>query len=192
MFDWLSLPFTHKVQAIDEQRRLIERSQSRRQHQAEQLHAGHIQILDAVQTTGVETLLRQLAETVIVHHPRYPTAHLHRKIEYQIEPELAYVDAFVNDPWQGCLWDARGPSKTIQLLPARPSLPRGFFITQVNWHFHLFEKLELDYRVAHVLIAIQTRQQLLINDHAVQPLDQAATQRALVKALNHPQTVKHF
>ncbi len=192
MLDWLNLPFTHKVQAIDEQRRLIEHSHSRRQHQAERLHAGHIQILDAVQTTGVETLLRQLADTAIAGHPRYPTAYLLRKIEYQIERDAAYVDDFVNDPWQGCLWDARGRSKTIQPLPAQPSLPRGFFITQVNWHFHLFEKIELDYRVAHVLIATQTQQHLLINEHAVQPLNQAAIQRALVKALDNPQTIKHL
>lgn len=186
MSDWLNLLRTHKAQAIDEQRHAIERSQRRKERQANKLRAEHAALLSVLRETAIETLLLQLAEQAVAGHPRYPTAYVHRTVEYGIEAELAYVDAFVNDPWQGYLWDACGAQKTVKLLPAQLELPRGFFLSKIRWHFHLYDMHASDYRIPHAMIAILTPQGLSINAHGVHPLNSAAAQRALVAGLKHP------
>ncbi len=185
MPDWLNLLRAHKAQAIDEQQQSIKRSQHRQQREANKLPSGQAQLLATLQATAVETLLLQLAEHIVAGHPLYSTAYLQRKVEYSTSAELAYVDTFVNDPWQGRLWDARGQRSTVR-LPAQPHLPRGFFLAKIKWHFHLCEKRVLDYRIACLIVAELQPRQLTINGHDVHPLSCAAAQHALAHSLEHP------
>ncbi len=192
MSDWLNPLRSQKAQAVDDHQHFVERGQRRKERHAEQLHDDHSMILNAVRNTEIETLLLQLAAQVVTGHPRYPNAYLHRTVDYGIEEELAYVKAYVDDPWQGYLWDAHGQRPIVRVLPAAPELPRGFYLTKICWHFHLFDSLASNYRVTHAVLTTLTPHGLEINAHGVRPLTHPAVQRALVQGIEHPWKIEMY
>jgi hypothetical protein len=192
MLDWLTQLRSRKTQAIDDQQRLIERGQRRSQLCIQQLHDGHTFILDTVQRTTLETLLLQIASEVVAGHPEYPNAYLHRVVSYHIEAALAYVNTYVDDPWQGYLWDAHGHHRVVRLLPAQPELPSGFYLTQVRWQLHLKDIVESDYRVTDALLVTITPHSLEVNAHGIQPLDCVTVQHALVRGIEHPSKINVY
>ncbi len=192
MSDWLNPLRSQKAQAIHDHQRLVERGQRRQERYAEQLPGGHSMILNAMRNTEIEPLLLQLATQVVAGHPRYPNAYLHRTVDYGIEEELAYVKTYVDDPWQGYLWDAHGQYQIVRPLPAAPELPRGFYLTKIRWHFHLYDILKSDYRVTHAVLTMLTPHGLEINAHGVRPLTHPAVQRALVQGIEHPWKIEVY
>ena len=186
MSDWLRQLHTLKAQAVQERQQLLTRGQCCGQLHALQLHEGHVAILTVLQRTAFEDQLLEIACEIVAEHPEYPNAYVQRAVSYGIEETLAYVNIYVDDPWQGYLWDARGRHPLSPRLPACLTLPRGFYLSQIHWHFHLKDILEPTYRVTYALLATLTPCDLEVNAHPVQPLTYTTVQQTIARGIENP------